>query len=179
MAEVDVILRLMEYGLDARWGNDPPDIEIHNLQVDVEVKRMSAADRLKNAKEGEVVELDDIQRMRAIIRRDVLKSVRDEHVFILVIMAENFGLDEFRDLFLDEGITADPKSKGLFCRPEYSSISAAVSMMEPFLWPVRRLVPPGRRSPSFIGVLNPKGEKEVPVALRNVFSIVRPEDFTY
>jgi len=178
MAEVDVVLRLMDYGLEAHWGTDPPDIEIRNLQVDIEVKRMSVADRLKNAKNGQVVVVDDIQRMRTRIRHDVLGRIRDDHAYILVFIAEGFCLDEFRDLLLDGGSIADPKSKGLFRRPECSRISAAVLMREPFLWPSRRRVHPDSRSPTFAGILNPKSEKEVPVALRKAFNIVSPEDFS-
>lgn len=178
MAEVDVVLRLMDCGLETHWGTDPPDIEIHDLQVDIEVKSMSVADRLKNSKNGEVVVLDDIQRMRTRIRREVLKSIRGDHVYILVFMAEGFGLDEFQDLLLDGGSVADPKSKGLFRRLECSRISAAVLMKEPFLWPSRCLIHPDFRSPIFEGILNPKSEKRVPVALRKAFNIVSPEDFS-
>jgi len=178
MAEVDVVLRLMDYGLEAHWGTDPPDIEIRNLQMDIEVKRMSVADRLKNARNGQVVVLDDIQRMRTRIRHEVLPSIRDDHAYILVFTAEGFGLDEFGDLLLDRGSIADPESEGLFRRPECCRISAAVLMREPFLWPSRRRVRLDSRSPVFAGILNPRSKKEVPVALRKAFNIVSPEDFS-
>lgn len=172
IAEIDVILHLMGHGLKAQWGPDPPDIEIPSLQTDIEVKCLSVADKLKNARNGEVVALNDIRRMRIRIRREVLPRIRDNHAHIVILNAEGFGFDEFEDLLLDVGCATDPKTNGLFCRSEYGKVSAAVLMKEPFLWPRRKRVPLDLRISTFAGILNPGGEIDVPVALRKALNIV-------